>query len=130
MTARRFLLLLVACAVAACEKTPEPIAPMAGFKEAWNGPLMQDIRRELLKGRFHPYCFDSPDCPIVRKAVQAQELSPGQRARLWAQRAWDRWARRGYGWPGHVYRRTKHRTLNALGHVRRLFAPKPPSGGR
>jgi MoaA/NifB/PqqE/SkfB family radical SAM enzyme len=99
----------------------KPIAPMAGFKEAWNGPLMQDIRRELLKGRFHPYCFDSPDCPIVRKAVQAQELSSEQRIRLWAQRAWARWARRGYGWPGHAYRRTKHRTLNALGHVRTLF---------
>jgi MoaA/NifB/PqqE/SkfB family radical SAM enzyme len=103
----------------------KPIAPMAGFKEAWNGPLIQDIRRELLKGRFHPYCFDSPDCPIVRKAVQAQELSADQRVRLWAQRAWARWARQGYGLPGHVYRRTKHRALNAAGHVRALLGRSP-----
>jgi MoaA/NifB/PqqE/SkfB family radical SAM enzyme len=102
-----------------------PIAPMAGFKEAWNGTLMQEIRQDLLRGRFHSYCFDSPDCPIVRKAVQAQELPPVQRLRLWSQRSWDRWARRGYGWPGHAYRRTKHRVLNAIGRVRRLLGRNP-----
>jgi hypothetical protein len=43
------------------------IAPMEEYREAWNGPLLQDIRRELAAGRFHTYCLESPSCPIVRK---------------------------------------------------------------
>src|SRR5262249_11305093 len=103
----------------------KPIAPMAGFKEAWNGRLMQDIRRELLKGRFHPYCFDSPDCPIVRKAVQARELTAGQRVRLWAQRSWPRGPPRATAGRAPLPRRTTHPPLNALGHVRALLG-RPP----
>jgi MoaA/NifB/PqqE/SkfB family radical SAM enzyme len=96
----------------------QPIAPMDGFKEAWNAPLIQGIRSELLRGRFHKYCFDSPDCPIVRKAVEARALSLPQRALLWSRRTHERWARARYGWPGTAYRLVKHHWLNALGHLR------------
>ena len=51
----------------------EPVAPMEGYREAWNSPLLQDIRGQLLQGRFHEYCLRSPACPIVRQA--------GERAR-------------------------------------------------
>ena len=81
-----------------------PIAKMGAFKEAWNGALMQAIRGELLQGRFHRYCFDSPDCPIVRKSEQARDLSARQESHLVARR-WLRRAR--FGWPGAVYRACK-----------------------
>jgi MoaA/NifB/PqqE/SkfB family radical SAM enzyme len=100
----------------------QAISPMADFKDAWNGPLIRDIRRELLHGRFHRYCFDSPDCPIVKKAAEAHTLGPTQKLLLWSRRTHDRWARRGYGWPGEAYRWSKHHWLNALGHVRRLLS--------
>ena len=99
----------------------QAIAPMADFKEAWNGRLIQEIRRDLLQGRFHRYCFDSPDCPIVKKAAEAHALGARQEAELWFRRSLDRWARHGYGRTGSAYRWTKHHWLNALGHARRLF---------
>lgn len=49
-----------------------PIAPMDQYRQAWNSPLVQDIRRELAHGRFHTYCLGSPACPIVRKADQSR----------------------------------------------------------
>lgn len=100
----------------------QPIAPMGDFKQAWNGPLIQGIRRELLHGRFHDYCFASPDCPIVKKAEQARVLSPLQSAQLWGRRVHDRWARQRYGLPGTIYRTTKHYWLKALGRVRKRTA--------
>jgi hypothetical protein len=69
------------------------IAPMEDFQGAWNGTLMQAIRRDLLRGRFHRYCLDSSDCPIVRKALEARSLSRLQRATHWARRTAHRWAR-------------------------------------
>jgi hypothetical protein len=69
------------------------IAPMEDFQQAWNGTLMQAIRGDLLRGRFHRYCLDSTDCPIVRKALEARSLSRLQRATLWARRTAHRWAR-------------------------------------
>lgn len=98
-----------------------PVAAMGDFKQAWNSPLLQGIRRELLRGRFHQYCFDSPDCPIVRKAAEARSLGPIQGAHLWSRRALDRWARHGYGWPGTMYRTAKHHWLNGTGRLRRLL---------
>lgn len=98
----------------------QPIAPMGDFKQAWNGPLIQGIRRELLHGRFHDYCFASPDCPIVKKAEQAKDLSPVQATQLWGRRVYDRWARQRFGLPGTIYRTTKHYWLKALGRVRKL----------
>jgi sulfatase maturation enzyme AslB (radical SAM superfamily) len=69
------------------------IAPMEDFQRAWNGRLMQAIRRDLLRGRFHRYCLDSSDCPIVRKALEARSLSRLQRVTHWARRTAHRWAR-------------------------------------
>jgi pyruvate-formate lyase-activating enzyme len=94
-----------------------PIAPMGEFQQAWNGPLIQGIRRELLHGRFHDYCFASPDCPIVKKAEQSRGLSPLQAAQLWGRRLHDRWARARYGWPGTVYRSVKRQWLTVLGRA-------------
>jgi len=85
------------------------IAPMGDFKEAWNGPLMLELRRELAAGRFHKYCFDSPDCPLVRKNEQAHEVRGGQRVLLMSRRGLDRLKRAGYGVPGRVYRWGKRR---------------------
>jgi hypothetical protein len=56
---------------------------------------VQDIRRALRDGRFHSYCFDSPDCPIVRKASEAHGLGPGQAALLVARRGLSRLRRAG-----------------------------------
>lgn len=97
------------------------IAPMEDFQGAWNGPLMQAIRRELLRGRFHAYCFDSPDCPIVRKAAEARALGPAQKATLWSRRTIERWKRHGYGWPGTFYRGTKRHTRAAVARLRGLL---------
>jgi pyruvate-formate lyase-activating enzyme len=69
------------------------LAPMEGFPQAWNSPLMQELRSELRDGRFHRYCFDSPDCPLVRKAEESGALSVSQRALLWSRRLVTRWRR-------------------------------------
>jgi hypothetical protein len=66
---------------------------MEGFPQAWNSPLMQELRSELRDGRFHSYCFDSPDCPLVRKAEESGALSVSQRALLWSRRLVTRWRR-------------------------------------
>jgi len=60
----------------------EPIAPMDQYREAWNGPLVQQIRSELKEGRFHSYCIKSPACPIVRKSAEAHDLPAAQRFRM------------------------------------------------
>jgi MoaA/NifB/PqqE/SkfB family radical SAM enzyme len=96
----------------------KPIAPMSGFQEAWNSPLIRDIRRELSQGRFHQYCFDSPSCPIVQKASESHALGGGGQLRFFLTRVRERWARAGYGWPGAVYRLAKRRCLAILGRVR------------
>ncbi len=98
-----------------------PIAPMAGFGEAWNGTLVREIRRELVRGRFHRYCFDSPDCPIVRKSAQARDLplSEDLRRRFWV--LIDRGNRCGWGWPGWAYRMSRHYFLNGVGRIKRIL---------
>ena len=68
---------------------------MASFQQQWNAPLVQDIRRSLRDGRFHSYCFDSPDCPIVRKAEEGRALGPAQSAMLLARRGLSRLRRTG-----------------------------------
>ena len=79
------------------------IAPMTGYREAWNAPLMQDIRRDLTAGRFHRYCLDSEGCPIVRKSSEARRLSwresfvvRGRQALVWLERAGIPWPRRAW----------------------------------
>jgi hypothetical protein len=39
-----------------------PIAKMQDFEDVWNSPLLQAIRRKLLRGTFHHYCLKSPAC--------------------------------------------------------------------
>lgn len=84
-----------------------PIAPMEGYREAWNGPLMQEIRAELLAGRFHDYCLASPACPIVRKAAESHALPASQQARLRARRIWSHLDQRFGGLPGRTWRPLK-----------------------
>jgi MoaA/NifB/PqqE/SkfB family radical SAM enzyme len=64
----------------------QPVAPMDGYREAWNSPLLQAIRADLAQGRFHEYCMGSPACPIVRKSAAAHELPAAQSGRLVARR--------------------------------------------
>ena len=59
-----------------------PIATMDQYREAWNAPVVQAIRAELVQGRFHDYCLRSPACPIVRKSLEVRSLPVRQRARL------------------------------------------------
>ena len=80
---------------------------MEAFQEAWNSPLMQELRSELRDGRFHSYCFDSPDCPLVRKAEESGTLSASQKMLLHARRLLARGRRSGFGWPGRAWRRSK-----------------------
>jgi MoaA/NifB/PqqE/SkfB family radical SAM enzyme len=84
-----------------------PIAPMEGYRDAWNSPLMQDIRGELLAGRFHDYCLASPACPIVRKSAEAHALPARQEARLRVRAVWARLDKRLGGMPGRVWRPIK-----------------------
>jgi pyruvate-formate lyase-activating enzyme len=81
-----------------------PVAPMDGYREAWNSPVVQAIRGELAQGRFHDYCLRSPACPIVRKAQQAQELPAAQAATLRAREIRTEVDRLTGGSAGRVYR--------------------------
>ncbi len=59
-----------------------PLAAMGEYREAWNGPLLQDVRRHIAQGEFHAYCLGSQSCPIVRKsrhAPDAYDAAPGPR---------------------------------------------------
>ncbi len=66
------------------------IAGMNEYREAWNSPLVQEIRSELLKGRFHDYCLHSVACPVVRKAEHAATLPLRQRLLVRARHMWGR----------------------------------------
>jgi hypothetical protein len=91
-----------------------PIAPMEDYRTAWNSPLMQSIRGELLEGRFHDYCLRSAACPIVRKHEQAHALPPHQHWHLKAREWWARIDRRLGGVPNRIWRPLK----GAIGRVR------------
>ena len=59
-----------------------PLATMGEYRDTWNAPLLQDIRRHLARGEFHTYCLSSYSCPIVRKnthASDALEAASGNR---------------------------------------------------
>ena len=83
------------------------IADTRDYRQAWNSPLMQGIRQKLLDGTFHSYCFDSPDCPIVKKAHEARSLTPREEALRLVRRTWDRFKRNGH--PGRIYRTARAR---------------------
>ena len=58
---------------------------MGDYRRTWNSRVMQKIRGELLHGRFHQYCLDSPACPILRKSdhVEDSRLVRPRRPLLW-----------------------------------------------
>ena len=67
-----------------CCHGARPLAPMGDYRDVWNAPILQDIRRHIARGEFHEYCLDSQSCPIVRKSRYARrhyEASPGRRLR-------------------------------------------------
>ncbi len=106
-----------------------PIAEMNDYREAWNSPLMQGIRGELLKGRFHDYCLKSPACPIVRKSEEAATLPFRQRWIMRARHLWWRFNRDTRGLPNrYVYFPIRwtairvHRALTDPSYIPRLTA--------
>ena len=70
----------------------QPIAPMDEYRQTWNSPILQEIRRDLAAGRFHAYCLDSPSCPVVRKAEEGHRLPLGQRIFMRSREGWHRFA--------------------------------------
>ncbi len=79
-----------------------PVAGVDSHQEAWNGPLLQEIRRELARGRFADYCLRSPACPLVRKTEHAGELPLAQVLLLQLRRSWQRLNRVTWNLPRRV----------------------------
>lgn len=52
----------------------EVIAPMSEWKEAWNSPQLQEIRRYLSRGELSPYCLKSLSCPIVQRYLGEEKV--------------------------------------------------------
>lgn len=99
-----------------------PIAPADGYREAWNGPAIQSIRRALAAGRFGEYCLRSPSCPIVRKGLESGAL-PRREARILAvHRAWVLLNRATLDLPKLLFRPVKPVVMPLL---RRLGLPEP-----
>jgi MoaA/NifB/PqqE/SkfB family radical SAM enzyme len=98
----------------------QPVAPMDEFKDAWNSPVLQAIRRDLSRGRFHRYCLESPACPIVRKAGASRELPVAHELRKRAQRASTRLAdyRRRASWARQWAAIRLRRIVTEPGYVR------------
>ena len=87
-----------------------PIAPMSDYRQAWNSPVLQEIRRDLAAGRFHRYCLDSPACPIIRKSSHARELPLRQALIVRGREAWHRLDKLLWGVPRRI-----------VGPIRALF---------
>lgn len=51
-----------------------PIAEMKDFKKIWNGLKLQNIRKNLAKGKLSSYCLKSNSCPITQKYSSKQKL--------------------------------------------------------
>jgi MoaA/NifB/PqqE/SkfB family radical SAM enzyme len=85
----------------------EAVAPMNGYREAWNSPLLQAIRGELAAGRFHEYCLKSPACPIVRKVSEAGELPSHDTRYVNVRRLWHQANRALGGVPSRLLRPLK-----------------------
>ena len=67
-----------------CCHGARPLAAMGEYRDVWNAPVLQDIRRHIARGEFHAYCLGSPSCPIVRKSRYARrqyEAAAGPRLR-------------------------------------------------
>ncbi len=52
------------------------IAGMDDYAEAWNSPLLQEIRGYLARGELSPYCRNTPGCPIVQRVLAAEAPAP------------------------------------------------------
>ncbi|HVR28798.1 MAG TPA: radical SAM protein [Thermoanaerobaculia bacterium] len=83
----------------------DAIAGMSEYRETWNAPLMQELRRELAAGRFHDYCRRSTSCPIVRKEEHAAGGPPERATRL--RRVWNLLDRAGAGVPRQILGRIR-----------------------
>jgi hypothetical protein len=101
---------------------------MDQYRDVWNSPILQAIRHDLSRGRFHQYCLDSPSCPIVRKAQKADERSGRVRLRVRARRLaagfephWRRavWVRQ---WAGIRLRRILTEPAYVRHHVGRVWS--------
>ncbi len=90
-----------------------PLAPMEEYRETWNSPTLQAIRRDLAAGRFHDYCLSSESCPIVRKAAHQKGLGGSERTVITAEAVWHKIDRLGFGVPGRLMRPFK-RPLRAV----------------
>jgi len=53
------------------------VAPMKDWKEAWNSPEIQEIRRYLSQGKLSPYCRESLGCPIVQRVLAEERKKQG-----------------------------------------------------
>lgn len=53
------------------------VAPMKDWKEAWNSPEIQEIRRYLSQGKLSPYCRKSLGCPIVQRVLAEENKKRG-----------------------------------------------------
>jgi MoaA/NifB/PqqE/SkfB family radical SAM enzyme len=84
-----------------------PIAPMSDYREAWNSPVLQEIRQDLAAGRFHRYCLDSPSCPIIRKSSHAHKLPLRQALFMQARDSWHRFDKLLFGAPRRIVRPIK-----------------------
>jgi hypothetical protein len=80
------------------------VARMEAYRDTWNAPEVQAIRRSLVQGRFHDYCLRSPACPIIRKSDRAGLLPRRQRLLLHARDAWSVLNRQTWGVPNMAWR--------------------------
>jgi hypothetical protein len=82
-----------------------PIAPMAEWREAWNSPAIQEIRRHLVNGDLSPYCLASLGCPVVQRFLEEKRKAPLGSLRPSARPPALRFLNRALGGiPGAVYR--------------------------
>ena len=99
-----------------------PLAPMEEYRETWNSPTLQAIRRDLAAGRFHDYCLSSESCPIVRRAAHQEGLGGSERTVLAAEAAWRKIDRLGFGVPGRLMRPFKGPLRAIARRAGRLFS--------
>jgi hypothetical protein len=91
-----------------------PIAAADGYHAAWNGPIVQAIRRSLAAGRFHEYCLRSPLCPIVAKGRKSGALPRREALMLAAHHAWQTLNRLTLNVPRLLFRPIKPAAMRVL----------------
>jgi len=83
------------------------VAPMTDWKEAWNSPQIQEIRRYLSRGKLSPYCLESLGCPIVQRILAEQKTAGrSNEMPITGRPAWMRTVNRiFFGVPSKIHRR-------------------------